>query len=143
MLSRLALALILFGCKPQGQTSINTSSPQHTNLAALSKRIGVPLPESTRVIGVEHQQGKDDMIRAKLEMPRADLEAIGSALPIDPSKLRPGVGRLGIDRNFWNPSEYQDLRSGSVVLEGARGFHLGVAYLADGTAVVFIMSHGT
>ena len=122
---------------------MNTSAQDEVAVAVLSKELGMSLPASIRVLGVERQEGMDDIVRAKLEMPRAVFEANAKSLPLEPSKLRPGVGRLGTDRGFWNPGHYQDIRSGSAMREGARAFHLGIASRPDDTVVVFIVSHGT
>jgi len=143
MVARVALALLLLGCKPQERNVMNTPSKNEVDLDALAKELGVALPPTTRVLGVDRQEGRDDMVRAKLEVPKTDFEEAGNRWPIDLEKLRPGVGRLGVDRGFWNPSQYQELRSASAIVEGARGLHVGVASSGEGPVIVFVINHGT
>jgi hypothetical protein len=112
------------------------------DLATLEKEVGIPLPADTRVLWVERQSGMDDMVRTKLQMSRRAFATLADKLPVKPKDLRPGAGRLGTDREGWDPHATPGLRSGQAALDDGRYLNVGVA--DDGaTVTVFLMNHGT
>lgn len=139
----LLMVALLTGCPAKREDNMKTDHAQSTDLNSLSKELGIPLPQGTKVLWVDHQSGMDDMVRAKLQLTRAAFDEIVPRLPIGESSLRAGPGRLGTDIESWNPHGTPGLRSGSVALEGGRFLLLGIAEDGAGQVTMFVANHGT
>lgn len=111
---------------------------------ALGQELSVTLPPSTRVIGVERENGMDDLIGAKLEISESEWPGFIASTPIQPDAFRPGSrGMLGDDHGFWDPEKAPGLRTAQAVLPGARALNIGVSAAVNGTVLVYIVNHGT
>lgn len=79
---------------------------------ALGHELSVALPPSTHVIGVERENGMDDLVGAKLEIAESDWPSFIASTPIQPDAFRPGSrGLLGDDHGFWDPDQVPGLRT--------------------------------
>jgi hypothetical protein len=102
----------------------------------------VPIPPEAVVLGVDRQEGMDDMVRAKIEVSRSDFAKLAAALPMSEESFSRGPGRLGSDSGFWNPRSTSGVRSAQVVLPNGRALHVGFADGKADTVLVFVMNHG-
>lgn len=111
---------------------------------ALGYELNVPLPPSTRVIGVERENGMDDLVSAKLEMAESEWPGFLASTPIQVDAFRPGArGMLGQDHGFWDPHRAAGLKTAQAPLPGARYLTVGVTAAVNGTVRVYIVNHGT
>ena len=111
---------------------------------ALGHELNVALPPSTRVIGVERENGMDDLVGAKLEIPEPEWSHFIASTPIQPDAFRGGSrGMLGEDHGFWDPAQAPGLRTAQAVLPGTRVLNIGVSAPVNGIVVVYIVNHGT
>ena len=113
-------------------------------LADVGRELGVTFPAGTKLIGVDREEGMDDLVGAKVEMKRADWPAFIASTPIKPGAFRPGNrGLLGTDRGFWNPGAYAGLRTAQAQLAGARALNVGYDESDQEIIAVFVVNHGT
>jgi hypothetical protein len=113
-------------------------------LKELGARFGLPFPSSARLLGIEREQGMDDLVRFKVELPASDWPALRDALPIPFEYMRAGTrGYFGQDRGFWDPHAAGQLRSGQVIREGARALNIGVDEGHPNKVVLYVVEHGT
>jgi hypothetical protein len=114
------------------------------NVVELGRELNVSLPPSARVIGVEREEGMDDRIGVKLEIPQDDWPRFIASTPIDADAFDPGArGMLGQDHGFWDPHQAPGLRTAQAPLPGARYLNIGVSAPTNGFVVVYIVNHGT
>lgn len=109
---------------------------------AIESVLGFPLPNDARVLLLERESGLDDMLRAKIEIPRSSFNGVAPSLPVQLNAMRRGPGRLGADHGSWNPRSEQDLRTGQVGRPGGRFLNLGFVESND-HVTLFVMEHGT
>jgi hypothetical protein len=134
-------------CRAKGSNEMTTRdsvSSGAPSLQDLGRQLGVTFPPGTRVVGVDHQNGMDDLVGAKVEMKRADWPAFIASTPIHPASFRHGNrGLLGPDKGFWNPNQYPGLRTAQAQLPQARALNIGFDDSAADPVAVFVVNHGT
>lgn len=110
--------------------------------AAIEKVLGFDLPESAQILMLDRQVGIDDMLRAKIEMPRSSFDAVAQRLPVPLDGMSSGPGRLSADKGLWNPRSTPHIKSGQVARPGGRFVNIGVAQ-SDERVTLFVVEHGT
>jgi hypothetical protein len=114
-------------------------------LDELSRELTLAFPPGTRLVGVLRDSGMDDSVRAKLEMDGADFPKFLASTSIRVESLVPGAGgRMGPDRDFWDPHRAKGLRTAQVIRPGEehRVLNVGVAEAGSGLVAVYIVEHG-
>ena len=142
------LGLLIFGALgmpscDKGTTTMS-SKPADT-LPALARELGVTFPPSTRLLGVQREEGgMDSAVFLKVEMAAAEFPAFLASTPLDPGALRNGTrGFLGSDQGFWDPHRAARIRTGQAILAGNRALNVGVDDSNPNVAVVYIVLHDT
>jgi hypothetical protein len=110
--------------------------------AAIENVLGFDLPESAQILLVDREAGMDDMLRAKIEMPRSSFDALAHRLPVPLHQMNSGPGRLSADKGLWNPRSTQHIKSGQAARPGGRFVNIGVAQ-SDQRVTLFVVDHGT
>jgi hypothetical protein len=129
-------------CSAKGKKAMTAKEP--TELETLGRDLGLSFPEGTTVVGIERQEGMDDMLRAKLQMSAEAARRFLEHAPVRSDAFRPGVrGLLGADKDWWDPHQAKRLRSGQANLDGARVLNIGVDEARPDAVVVYIVNHGT
>ncbi|MET0387541.1 MAG: hypothetical protein ABW321_16340 [Polyangiales bacterium] len=111
----------------------------------MAKELGVPCPEGTRVLYLEHQD-RDSMVRAKLHMSRELYAQVAQQLQVEENSFEPGSGGLGgDDEGAWNPDHTPGLRSTqtAIPIGNFRYMNLSIATDLSGDVTLFVMTHGT
>jgi len=129
-------------CHSEHETTTTQAPGPDTQLSALSREFGFPIPSQAQVLGLKRESGMDDLVRVKVLIPTSSRDHFLAGVPIPAAALRPGVGRLGSDDGFWNPHATLKIRSGTKPLADGRYLLLGIADAAEGT-LVFLAKHGT
>lgn len=112
------------------------------NNDAVIAQLGLRLPAGARVVGASSSTDGDGLVRAKLEMPTAQVSGFVASTQIAGLEdTEPDV--LGPDEGFWDPHHAKRLRYGQTELSGARFLHVGIDETRPETAVVYVMLHGT
>lgn len=115
---------------------------QSMNADAVVAQLGLRLSAQTRIVGASASSEGDGLIRAKLEMPAAQVpEFVASANIQDLEQADPDL--LGPDEGFWDPHRAGLFRYGQTALSGARFLHVAVDESRPEVAVVYVMVHGT
>ena len=138
----LLLLLTTFGaCRAKpSPTPVMTAA----SWAALGSELGVKFPASARLIGVERENGMDDMARTKVAIDAADLPAFLASTALAPSAFTPGTGGfLFGDQDWWDPNSALHLRSAQARLPSARVLNIGIDDGHPGVVNLFIVNHGT
>lgn len=140
MLVVLSIA-IAAACNAKGKQAMKPKAEE--TLTSLGKETGVLFPASAKLIGVHREQGMDDLIAVKVEMPAAEWPAFLARTPIEPALFAPGEqGLLGPDRDFWDPHQAKGLRAAQALLPQRRTLNVG--YVERGAVVVvYVVNHGT
>jgi hypothetical protein len=122
--------------------STNTNAKELENLAA---ELSLRFPEQTRLIGSHREQGMDDYLAVKVEMPARASNGFLSDSPIPRAQFEPGNGGLlGPDEGkFWDPNKQPQLQTGQVQRAGARVLNIGFDDSRSDIAIVYVVSHGT
>ena len=129
------------GCQGKRQEAM-THRPY--DIVELGRELNVTLPPNTRVIGVERENGMDDLVGAKVEIPDSDWPSFIASTPIKANSFRPGErGLLGEDHGFWDPNQAPGLRTAQATLPGVRALNIGVCTPSNGFVVLYIVNHGT
>jgi hypothetical protein len=137
-----AALLASLGCARGRQAAVPAEG--QATLAALGHEVGLTFPASARLVGVSRERGIDDLVRFKVELPRADLASFLAAAPVPADAYEPGDGGfLGPDQGFWDPSRAVSLRTGQTIRDNHRTLNIGVAEAGPGRAAVYIVEHGT
>lgn len=113
-------------------------------LQKLSRDLDLPLPTTAHLVGIEREEGADDMVRAKLLMTPAEWAAFAPKSPVKPEQMRaarPNI--LGPDEGFWDPNRARGLRLGQVERPGSRYLNIGYDDSKAGEVAVYIFEHGT
>jgi hypothetical protein len=111
---------------------------------ALAKELGIEIPAGARVLGVEHQNEGDALLRAKLQMKAADWSALLRSSAVDPAAMSPGTGGLlGPDHGWWDPHAAKHLRTGQTQPAPGTYLNLGFDDSAVDAVTVYIVKHGT
>lgn len=102
-------------------------------------------PDGTRVLGTHREEGIDDYLGVKVELPARALSGFLASTPVAKESFRPGNGGLlGPDQDgVWDPNKQPNLRAGQALLPGARALNIGYDDSRAGVAVVFVVNHGT
>ena len=140
--ARLLVAPALFagGCRDKG--TVMNRAAETDSLGNLALELKLTFPASTRLVGVDREEGMDDRVRVKVEMSPSDVTAFLGQTPIEPSSFRPGArGRLGSDSGFWDPSRASKLRTASVARDN-RVLNIGLDETRPDVTAVFIVDHG-
>jgi hypothetical protein len=113
------------------------------NPDAIVAQLGLRLPTGTRIIGASSSNDGDGLVRAKLEMPEAQVAGfVTSANIAGLEQTEPDL--LGPDEGFWDPHRAGGpLRYGQTQLPGARFLHVAIDDSRPEAAVVYVMVHGT
>lgn len=112
--------------------------------ATLGTEVGVKFPASARLVGVEQEDGMDDMTRAKVAIAPADLPAFLASTPLAPSAFAPGSGGfLFRDQDWWDPNSALNLRASQARLPSARVLNIGIDDGHPGVVFLYIVNHGT
>jgi hypothetical protein len=116
---------------------------ESSDLATLSRELGLSLPQTTVVIGVDRESGIDNAILAKLEIPARDWPQVLASAPFKESELNPdSKAYLPRDHGWWNPRSVPGLRAGQVERPNGRVLNIGVdASTKPDTIVLYLMSH--
>jgi hypothetical protein len=142
LLARLLFALPLAGSACRTKETVTNRPTESVSLGDLSRELKLTFPPSTRLVGVDREQGMDDRIRVKVEMNSADVEAFLAQTSIAPSSFRSGArGRLGLDSDFWDPSKASKLRTSSGLREH-RVLNIGIDETRPDVTALFIVDHG-
>jgi hypothetical protein len=119
----------------------DSGDPSMNNDAVIAQ-LGLRLPVGTRVVGSSASSERDGQIRAKLEMPVAQVAGfIANANIQGLEEADPDL--LGPDEGFWDPHRAKVLQYGQTALPGARFLHVAIDESRPQTAVVYVMMHGT
>lgn len=136
----IAFSLTASGCRNK-ETVLNRTT-EADSLGDLSRELKLTFPPSTRLIGVDREQGMDDRVRVKVEMNPADVETFIAQIAAEPSSFRPGArGRLGMDKGFWDPGKASKLRTWSGPREH-RVLNIGIDETRTDVTCLFILDHG-
>jgi hypothetical protein len=152
-----ALALALAGATGSGAcrrdppaeergVSVSGGGPKPVRaLGDLGREVGLVFPAGARLIGVERENGMDDLLALEVEIKSSELAAFLERSPVKAADLQPGEGGLlGADHDWWAPGRAVNLRTGQARLPGARVLNLGVADgHRPGTTVLYVVNHGT
>jgi hypothetical protein len=118
------------------------AKPEAGELGVLGQQVGFAFPAGTRLVGVERFSGMDDMVRFKVAIPRVAWPSFQKALPIQPTEMAAGAGRLGPNRDWWDPRR-PNLRSGYKQRPGARAIRIGVDDSDPVLVTLYIEEQGT
>ncbi len=137
--SLLILLLVAYAALPRAEKA------QPDTVHSLSQELGLAFPPSTRLLGVRRENGMDDLIAVRLEMPESDFAPFLRTTPILAVELTPKNNyRLGSTVDEWEPSKALGLKTGFAWLEKEhRALYIGVAPAQDGWVVLFVVNHGT
>jgi hypothetical protein len=133
------------GCDSKIDSDGRTADVATTqDIQSIQKSLGVHFPNGSRLIGSHREDGMDDYLGAKVEMPRTALTAFLESCPIPKDRYADGEGGLlGSDSGFWDPNKQPKLRTGQAQLPGARALNIGYDDSRPDVAVVFVVNHGT
>ena len=125
---------LLASCRDAGEQTMDADT--------LASRIGVPLPAGVRIVGATSSDERDGMLRAKLELPPAQVLGFLTAANI---RRLEGAGPdlLGPDDGFWDPHRAGPLRSAEVQLPGARFLLVALDESRSDMSIVYVMAYGT
>jgi hypothetical protein len=141
------LAVAVTSCRKNNvdrARDMNERNQPGTTLAQLAQEAGVGLPPSARLVGSARENGMDDLLRFKVEIPLGDLPAFFAASPVPVEALEPGEGGLlGPDQGFWDPSHAKRLRTGQKILPGQRALNIGIDDGRMEVAIIYIVNQGT
>ncbi len=136
------LVILLFGaCKAKG-----SPAPMMTpaSWAALGSELGVKFPAGARLIGMERENGMDDMVCAKVAIATVDLPAFLASAPLPTDAFSPGTaGFLFSNHDWWDPESALHLRTGQAKLPGARVLNIGVDDGHPSVVYLYVVNHGT
>jgi hypothetical protein len=139
--------LIFANCRKNTQhrgPDMNERNQPGATLAQLAEEAGVKFPPGARLVGSARENGIDDLLRFKVEMPAGELGAFLAASPVPAEALEAGEGGLlGPDQGFWDPSHAKRLRTGQKILPGQRALNIGVDDGRPDVVVLYIVNHGT
>jgi hypothetical protein len=115
-----------------------------TAIHSLERELGVRFPAGSRVIGTHREDGMDDYLGIKVEMPAKALADFLAGCPIPKERYAAGNGGLlGPDDGFWDPNKQPKLRTGQAQLPGARALNIGYDDSRSDLAIVYVVNHGT
>lgn len=140
-------ALVVTSCRKHTEDKgrdMNERNQSGATLAQLAQEAGVKFPPAARLVGSARENGMDDRLRFKVEIPPAELAAFLAASPVPAEALEAGEGGLlGADQGFWDPSHAKRLRTGQTILPGQRALNIGVDDGRADVVVLYIVNHGT
>jgi hypothetical protein len=139
-----ALACEGSACRNRSRSQEGNAMDNPSNsLKNLSRELDLALPATARLVGIERQQGADDLVRAKISMTPAEWAEFATKSPVRPERMRPARPNiLGPDEGFWDPNSARELRLGQVERPGSR--YLNIGYNSNaGEIAVYIFEHGT
>ena len=111
-------------------------------VSALSDELALKLPANTQILGVERQQGMDDMVRTKLRLTRTDFEQFRASVPVPEDVMEDDAGALlGPGPAWWKPPA--NARVGQAPVGNGRVLHLGIEDAGSGNVIVYLVNHGT
>jgi hypothetical protein len=135
-----AFPLAAYGCR--SKETVMNRPVESDSLGDMSRELKLTFPASTRLVGVDREQGMDDRVRVKVEMSPTDVDSFMAQTSIESSSFRPGArGRLGMDSGFWDPSKATRLRTASVLREH-RVLNIGIDETRTDVTALFIVDHG-
>jgi hypothetical protein len=108
----------------------------------LGQKLGLKLPMSTEILGVETEAGIDDAVRAKLRIPTAQAQTFLQDCGVSRFK-KGGANLMGPDHGFWDPHAAKTLRSGEVSLTSGRAVIVAVDESSEEHIVVYVMNYST
>jgi hypothetical protein len=144
-----SLVLVGASCRDDEQSSgkgpdRSDTTQSAATLAELAREAGVPFPAAARLIGVARENGMDDLLRFKVEIPASDLAAFLATSPVPSEAFEAGErGLLGPDQGFWDPRRAQRLRTGQQVLPGQRALNIGIDDGRPDVVSIYVVNHGT
>jgi hypothetical protein len=113
-------------------------------LESVGRQLGVAFPAAAKLIGVHREQGIDDLVAAKVEMPATEWPGFLAKIPMERDLFSPGErGLLGPDDGFWDPHQAKGLRTAQALLPGRRTLNIGYHHGRGTVVVVYVVNHGT
>lgn len=132
-----------FACKSRTVSRMNATAAKPATLAELAAEVGLAFPPSSRLLGASRENGIDDLVMFKVELPRRDLASFLVTCPVPADAFEEGsAGFLGPDQGFWDPSQALHLRTGQIVRH-SRATNLGIDDGRPDVAILYIVDHGT
>ena len=139
----LVLTLGPVACRSRTGSRTDTTAAQATTLAELGAEVGLAFPPSSRLLGVSRENGMDDLVMFKVELPRRDLASFLATCPVPADAFEEGsAGFLGPDEGFWDPGKARHLRTGQI-MRNTRATNIGVDDGRPDVAILYIVNHGT
>jgi hypothetical protein len=122
-----------------------TVSTEKPDIHAVERELGIRFPEGARLIGTHREDGMDDYLGVKVEMPAEALAGFLASCPIPKERYASGNGGLlGPDQDgFGDPNKQPKLRTGQAQLPGARALNIGFDDSRPDVALVYVVNHGT
>jgi len=140
---RAALAILLAASPLALACREHRASDRSQSLESAGREVAVDFPPSARLIGVHREQGMDELIAVKVEMPAAHWPGFLEGTPMDPKLFEPGEGGLlGPDEGFWDPHQAKSLHTSQAQLPGDRVLNLGYDDSRGDVIVVYVVNHG-
>lgn len=124
-----------------GTTVVNASA----DIEALSRELGLKIPNTSRIVGVKRERGIDDAVFAKFEMSRSDWGALQLRPPLSGADFdKAGKAYLPTDEGWWDPNHAEGVRAAQIEIEGGRVLDVGIDDTHGGDlVVVYVVNHGT
>lgn len=148
LLHFVAATAIFIGCGCKERT-ISVKRPSDVDVLvdvlSLGKDLGLIIPKNARLAGVRREQGMDDAVFAKLEIPIEAWDSFQQSAPFQESDLdEASRAYLPTDNGWWDPNQRPGLRATQVNLKGGRVLNIGVDKTqSEVFVVVYAMNHGT
>jgi hypothetical protein len=154
ILKNLPLVLIavrfgaVLGFATSGGCQMQSRKPQdpHENVQELGRQVGLALPQTARLLGVERARGGPDAaVLMKVEMAVGEWQRAMTAAPFKASELSvDNRDELGADHDWWDPSRPSTLKAIQKQLPNGRFLNVGVDEVSrPGKVVVYIMNFST
>ena len=139
----IALTLGPVACKSRTGSQTEPTAAKATTLGELAAEVGLAFPPSSQLLGVARENGMDDLVMFKVELPRRDLASILATCPVRADAFEEGsAGFLGPDEGFWDPGKARHLRTGQI-MRNTRATNVGVDDGKPDVAILYIVDHGT
>ena len=130
-------------CKSRPESSRGAPTAKAATVSELAREAGLTLPPSSRLLGVWRENGIDDLLMFKVELPRLDLASFLATCPVPADAFEEGsAGFLGPDQGLWDPSKAAHLRTGQIVRDSS-ATNVGIDDGRPDGVILYIVNHGT